>query len=94
MDVLEANTEEAAFEKHIPAVTIENGILTAVVGSVEHPMMEKHYIQMIALETENLLLIKELNPGDAPKAEFAIGNEKPVAVYEFCNLHGLWKAEL
>lgn len=94
MEELVANTTDGAKEKHVPAVTVDGDTVKIVVGEVEHPMLEKHYIQMIALEGSNTIQIKELNPGEAPKAEFAVGEDKPVAAYEFCNLHGLWKADV
>ena len=91
---LVANTSEGAFEKHIPAVSAEGDKVSVVVGEVEHPMLDAHYIQWIYLETENGIQKKNLVPGAAPKAEFLLNGEKPVAVYEYCNLHGLWKKEL
>lgn len=94
MEELTANTTDGAKEKHVPAVTVDGDSVKIVVGEVEHPMLEKHYIQMIALEGSRSIQIRELNPGEAPKAEFAIGEDKPVAAYEFCNLHGLWKADI
>ena len=94
MQELRANETDGAKEKHVPDVKVEGGIVKVQVGSVAHPMLEEHYIVFIALETENGFQIKYLNPGEAPTAEFALGDEKPVAVYEFCNLHGLWKAEI
>ena len=64
------------------------------VGSVEHPMLEAHYIQWIVLETEDGYQIKYLQPKAKPVAEFVLTEgSKVVAVYEYCNLHGLWKAE-
>ena len=93
MVLLKANTTDAATEKHVPAVTVDGQKVSVVVGSVEHPMLEEHYIQFVALETASGIQVKYLNPGEAPKAEF-ITAEAPVAVYEYCNLHGLWKAAL
>ena len=94
MDELKANTEDAAQEKHVPAVTVEGNKVSVVVGDVEHPMLEEHFIQWIYLETENGGQRKALKPGDAPKAVFVVEDDKPVAVYEYCNLHGLWKKDL
>ena len=88
-------TVEASVEKHLPVVTVEGNLVTAVVGSVEHPMVEEHFIQWVALETENGSPLKRLVPGEKPQAVFALAEgEKPLAVYEWCNLHGLWKTEL
>ncbi|MDD2978341.1 MAG: desulfoferrodoxin family protein [Hespellia sp.] len=94
MEELAANTTDAAQEKHVPAVTVDGDKVSVVVGSVEHPMLEEHFIQWIYLETENGIQKKNLVPGAAPKAEFLLNGEKPTAVYEYCNLHGLWKKEL
>jgi superoxide reductase len=57
-------------------------------------MVDVHYIPWVALVTESAIYRKHLKPGQAPVAEFLLGDEKPVAVYAFCNLHGLWKKEL
>ena len=94
MDELKANTEDAAQEKHVPAVTVDGNKVSVAVGDVEHPMLEEHFIQWIYLETENGGQRKALKPGDAPKAVFVVEDDKPVAVYEYCNLHGLWKKDL
>jgi len=90
---LTANTTDAAVEKHVPAVTIDGCKVIVNVGDVDHPMLDNHYIEFIALETAKGISIVYLKPGDAPHAEF-LTEDKPLAVYEFCNLHGLWKKEL
>ncbi len=85
---------DAAVEKHVPVVEIENGTVKVVVGSVEHPMTEPHYIQWIAIETKKGNQRKVLTPTDKPAACFKICDcDEVVAVYEYCNLHGLWKWE-
>lgn len=94
MTKLEPGTVEASLEKHIPVATYKDGIVKVEVGSVLHPMIEKHYIEWIFLKTENGGQRKLLTPADEPKAEFCVCNDKPVAVYAYCNLHGLWKTEL
>ena len=94
MTELIPNTTDGAIEKHVPVVTVEGSKVTVKVGSVLHPMTAEHYIQMIYLQTTNGIQCKKLSPTDTPEAVFYIGNEKPVAVYEYCNLHGLWKKEL
>ncbi len=95
MKLLEPNTVDAAQEKHVPACTIEGDKVSVKIGSVEHPMTEEHYIASILLETDRSLQVKWMKPTDAPEAEFVVApGEKPVAVYEYCTLHGLWKAEL
>ena len=95
MTELVPNTVDAATEKHVPEVTVEGNVVKAQVGSVEHPMEEKHYIMFILLETDQGVRRKDLKPGEKPVAEFALlEGEKPVAVYEYCNLHGLWEKRI
>ena len=92
---LVANTTDAATEKHVPFVTVEGNKVNVKVGEVDHPMLDAHYIQWIALETEKGVQRKYLKPGEAPHADFLVtDDDKPVAVYEYCNLHGLWKKDL
>ena len=88
------NTTDAAQEKHVPVVTVEGNKITVEVGSVPHPMEEAHYIQWIYLLTENGGQRKALKPGNAPKAVFELVDDKAVAALEYCNLHGLWKADI
>lgn len=93
MTELVANTEDAAQEKHVPVYELKGNILEVTIGEVEHPMLEEHHIEWIAVQTDKGNQRKMLKAGDAPKAEFAIlDDEKVEAVYEYCNLHGLWKA--
>ncbi|MBQ2985554.1 MAG: desulfoferrodoxin [Clostridia bacterium] len=94
MEELTANTVEASQEKHLPVVSILGDKVKVEVGSAAHPMLEEHSIQWIYLETTKGGQRKDLQPGEAPEAEFTLTNEKPVAVYEYCNLHGLWKTEI
>lgn len=95
MKELVPNTTDAAQEKHVPVVTVDGTTVTVKVGSVAHPMLEAHYIQFIILETSRGFQKADLKPGDAPQAVFALAEgEKPVAAYEYCNLHGLWKKEI
>lgn len=94
MQELSANKEDAAVEKHVPAVTFSGDKIEVVVGDTVHPMMENHYIQFICLETEKGFQVKQLTFEDEPKAVFAAVDGKPCAVYELCNLHGLWVKEL
>lgn len=85
------NTVDAAKEKHVPVVEkVEGGVLVKV-GSVEHPMLDNHYIEWIEVLTENKVYRKHLKPGEKPEALFKL-DEEVVAVREYCNLHGLWKA--
>ena len=94
MSVLEAGVVEASREKHIPEVEVSEGKVKVVVGSVIHPMAEEHSILWIYLETDKGGHRKDLKAGEAPEAVFALEGEKPVAVYAYCNLHGLWKKEI
>lgn len=90
---LTANTVDAAQEKHVPVITITGDEVKVAVGSVEHPSLPAHYIEFIVLVTETGMQMKWLKPGDKPEATFKV-NEKPVAAFEYCNLHGLWKADV
>lgn len=90
---LVANTTDGAKEKHVPDVKVEGNEVCVQVGSVAHPMLDAHYITFIALETADGAQIKYLKPGEKPAAVFKT-DAKPVAVYEYCNLHGLWKVDL
>ena len=94
MTRLEAGVVEASREKHIPVVELGDGRVTVSVGSVIHPMTEEHSISWIYLETDKGGQRKSLSPGEEPKVTFAIQDEKPIAVYAYCNLHGLWKSEI
>ena len=91
MQLIAENTVEASKEKHIPVVEKTAEGYSVKVGSVTHPMEEKHFIEWIELITATSVIRKELKPGDAPEAFFKT-NEEAVAVREHCNLHGLWKA--
>lgn len=93
MEELVPGTVDASVEKHLPVVTVLDGNRIKVeVGSVAHPMLPEHHIAFIYVETENGGIRVDL--GDKPEAVIALGEEKAVAVYEYCNLHGLWKTEL
>lgn len=93
MEELVPGTVEASVEKHLPVVTVlEGNRIKVEVGSVAHPMLPEHHIAFIYVETENGGIRVDL--GDKPEAVIALGDEKAVAVYEYCNLHGLWKTEL
>lgn len=90
---LVANTVDASQEKHVHVVTkVDDNTIRVDVGSIEHPMAPDHHISFIYVETENGGMLKYLK--DKPVASFFVGNDKPIAVYEYCNLHGLWKTIL
>ena len=89
------NTTDAAQEKHVPVATVEGNKVVVNVGSVDHPMLDEHWIQWVYLETDKGGHRKVLNPGEKPNVVFALTeDEKPIAVYAYCNLHGLWKADV
>ena len=93
MTPLVPGTVEAAHEKHIPVYTVEGNTVHVKVGSVDHPMLEEHFITWISLQTRQGSQIKYLKPGEAPAADLALTEGDAVeAVYAYCNLHGLWKA--
>ena len=94
MKELVPNTVEASGEKHIPAVEVSENVVEVNVGSVDHPMVDVHWIEWVQLVTDRGNYRKWLNPGEAPNVKFRLDNEKPVAVYAYCNLHGLWKTDL
>ncbi len=89
---LTANTTDGAYEKHVPVIEHHGDSVTVKVGSVAHPMLDVHWIEWIVLETATGYQKKELKPGEAPEAHFAV-TEPVVAAYEYCNLHGLWMAK-
>ncbi len=95
MEVLTANTTEAATEKHIPVVLISNNIAKVTIGAVIHPMEEDHYIEWIYLETNRGIKRVNLKPAEEPIANFALlEGEEVLNAYAYCNLHGLWVKNL
>jgi superoxide reductase len=91
MTELKANTTDASQEKHVPDVKIEAGKITVTIGSVLHPSLPEHYIEWIALVTDDKVQLTYLQPGMEPRAEFE--EVEHGTVYEYCNLHGLWKKD-
>ena len=94
MEEMVPNTVDASTEKHVPVVEVTANKVEVVIGEVQHPMAEEHYIEWIALETEQGIQLKKLNPGEEPTAIFRLNGEKATAAYAYCNLHGLWKTEI
>ena len=93
MEELIPNTVDASGEKHIPVVTrIDDCSIKVEVGSVAHPMLPEHHIVFIYVETENGGIRIDIT--DKPEAVICTCTSKPIAVYEYCNLHGLWKTTL
>lgn len=94
MEALNANSTDAAGEKHVPVIEVNGKNVTVTVGSVEHPMQPEHHIAWIELQTKMGIHREPLKAGDAPKACFTLcDGDEVVAAYEYCNLHGLWKAD-
>ncbi|GAB6156414.1 desulfoferrodoxin [Desulfosporosinus burensis] len=95
MDKLEAGTKDASLEKHVPVIEIVSEGIKVKVGSVAHPMEEKHFIRFIEVLTKDQVLRAELAPNQAPEAIFKLAkSDDVVEVREYCNIHGLWKADL
>lgn len=91
MTLLKANSTDAAQEKHVPVVVKEDGKIKVTIGSALHPSLPEHYIEWIALVTDDKVQLTYLQPGMEPKVEFQ--EVESGTVYEYCNLHGLWKTE-
>jgi len=93
MTELDESTADTTTEKHVPfIVRTETGYIVKIGETVDHPMMDAHYIQWIELHTANSVYRQYLQPGDAPQAEFPIGHDVEITgAKEYCNLHGLWK---
>ena len=92
MQELIPGTVDASLEKHVPVYEVKGNIVTVTVGAVEHPMLDEHYIEWISIQTNKGNQRKALSPSDKPTACFALcDGEEVEAVYEHCNLHGLWK---
>ncbi|MCL2691662.1 MAG: desulfoferrodoxin [Candidatus Bathyarchaeota archaeon] len=95
MSELVPNTVEASVEKHLPVVTKTTANSISIqIGSVLHPMENQHHITFVYIESEQGRQRKYLKTGEEPKIEFSFTNDKPLAVYAYCNLHGLWKTDI
>lgn len=93
MEEIIPGSVDASAEKHVPVCEVEGNTVTVKVGAAEHPMLEAHYIEWIAITTNQAWQIHYLKPGDEPKAVFAIAQGEQVEhAYAFCNLHSLWMA--
>lgn len=91
MTLLVENTTDASLEKHVPVIETIDGGFRVKVGSVPHPMEEKHYIEWIELIADDRVCRRFLKPGEAPEAVFMVKADR-ITVREYCNVHGLWKA--
>lgn len=92
MKLLTENTVDATKEKHVPVIEVGNGSVKVTIGSIAHPMEEKHYIEWIELVADGKAYRQFLNPGDAPTATFNV-TAKKLTARELCNLHGLWSVQ-
>jgi superoxide reductase len=91
MGLLVENTTEASLEKHVPVIEKKKNSVKVKIGSIPHPMEEKHYIEWIEIIADGAVQRIFLKPGDKPEAEFKTKAEK-ITAREYCNIHGLWKA--
>lgn len=94
MEELKPNTADASQEKHFPVITAEGDKVSVTVGSMPHPMTEEHRIVWIYLQTEKGEQLSCVDTQDTPETCFKIcGEDKIIAVFAYCNLHGLWKTD-
>ena len=94
MELLHPNSTEASHEKHVPVLHCLNGMLTVCIGAQAHPMVPEHFIQWIYVQTENGGMRHNLKPGDEAKTSFCLCNDPVIAVYAYCNIHGLWMTQI
>jgi len=94
MSELIPNTAEASAEKHLPVVDVTDNGIAVKLGSALHPMEEAHHIVFVYVETTRGGQRKCLKPGESPEISFCFADDEPVAVYAYCNLHGLWKTDV
>ena len=90
MKLFKEGAVDAALEKHVPVIEKTQKGFTVTVGSVAHPMEEKHYIEWIEAVADGKVYKQFLKPGDAPEAEFCVEADR-ITAREYCNIHGLWK---
>ncbi|MBU0996419.1 MAG: hypothetical protein KKE16_00050 [Firmicutes bacterium] len=95
MTLLKPKTMDQGNEKHLPVVErLPGGLISVKIGSVPHPMLPEHFIQWLFIEQGNKYQIKTFEPNETPEAKFHVCEDKPIKVFEFCNLHGLWMTEV
>ncbi|MCL2172770.1 MAG: desulfoferrodoxin [Candidatus Bathyarchaeota archaeon] len=96
MSELIPNTVEASIEKHLPLITkgLVADSISVQIGSILHPMENEHHISFVYVESERGGQCRYFKVGEEPKLVFCFSNDKPIAVYAYCNLHGLWKTEI
>jgi superoxide reductase len=90
MKLFKEGAVDAALEKHVPVIEKTQKGFKVTVGSVAHPMEEKHYIEWIEAVADGKVYKQFLKPGDAPEAEFCVEADR-ITAREYCNIHGLWK---
>ena len=90
MELLVEKTDDVGKEKHVPVIEKTDNGVKVKIGSVPHPMEEKHYIEWIQIVADGIAQRKYLQPGDAPEAEFCVSGDVTL-VRDYCNVHGLWK---
>jgi superoxide reductase len=91
IELMNEKTKDEGMEKHVPVIEQDDCKIKVKIGSISHPMEEKHYIQWIEVIVDGKSYKQFLKPGDNPEAEFCVSGEN-IIVKEYCNLHGLWKA--
>ena len=92
MEELQANTVDPSTEKHLPVVTkVSDGVWNVKIGSTPHPMVPEHFIDFLYFETTSGGKLVYLDHAGEPSAEVCLCDDELVAVYAYCNLHGLWK---
>lgn len=92
MELLTEKTQDVGNEKHVPVIEKTPGGVKVKVGSIPHPMEEKHYIEWIELHADDVVHRKFLKPGEKPEADFPVAAKK-LSAREYCNVHGLWKSK-
>ena len=94
MEELVPHMQDGAREKHLPVYTLTDNVLEVSIGEVAHPMSEEHNISWVYVETQNGGQRKILNVNSEPTVKFSLVEDKPVSIFAYCNLHGLWKTEV
>lgn len=93
LELLQAGSVDASAEKHVPVASVEGNMVKIQVGSEPHPMIPEHHIEWIYVKTSFGGIFCDLNVGDPPEALMHLVPDEVLEVYEYCNLHGLWKAK-
>lgn len=91
MEKLVPGSVDASIEKHVPVINISGNIVAVNIGEIAHPMVEEHKIDWIYIQTKRGGTLKRLEVGEEPKRTFAMIEDELIAVYSYCNIHGLWE---